>query len=72
MNALNVHVIMSYGCEIAIKQDHFWVVYNERKPGIFDSWPRAKYQVNGVAKSCHKKFSMLYELLTVSLNIEPS
>lgn len=41
----------------------FWVVYEGREPGVYDSWPKAKYQVNGVSGSCHKKFSTLYEAI---------
>lgn len=39
----------------------FWVVFEGRQPGIYDSWPKAKYQVNGFSGSCHKKFPTLYE-----------
>lgn len=37
----------------------FWVVYEDRESGIYDSWPKAKYQVKGVSGSYHKNYLIL-------------
>lgn len=38
-------------------------MHEGREPGMYDSWRKAKYQVNGVAGSCNKRFSTLYEAI---------
>lgn len=37
-------------------------VYKGYQLGIYDSWLKAKYQVSGVSRSCHKKFSTFYDV----------
>lgn len=39
----------------------FWVVFKGRQLGIYNSWPKGKYQVNNVSENYHKKFSTPYE-----------
>lgn len=53
---------MKFYCNwIQDQRGPFWIVFEGWEPGIYDAWPKPKYQVNGISRSCHKKTSTLYE-----------
>lgn len=60
-NNLTMMVHFNNGVPFHDERGSFWVVFEGRQPDIYNSWPKAKYQINCVSGNCHKKSLSLYE-----------
>lgn len=58
-------LLMVLLCDVLSQEQKgpFWVVYEDLRSGIYDSWPKATLQVNGAPRSSHKKFATFFETL---------